>query len=216
MAEELNPADFLQRLPIELSDSTPKKSPIERYRGVVNVLLYSTILLSCILSDHHKTSFLTYELIETLGYLFVGVAILGRLWCGIYLFGKKSKKLCMDGPYSVCRNPLYLFSGMTIVGVGAQSFNIAVMVAVAVIFSGYYYFVIKREERRLETLFGDEYKKYCRAVPRIIPRFRNYQTPETIELPVHVFLPLLARCSWSVFLIGATQLINVLKENGGY
>jgi protein-S-isoprenylcysteine O-methyltransferase Ste14 len=43
------------------------------------------------------------------GLLLVGIATVGRLWCSLYISGRKSAELVMDGPYSICRHPLYFF-----------------------------------------------------------------------------------------------------------
>ena len=44
------------------------------------------------------------------GCLCVGAAMAGRMWCAQYIAGYKNDVLVREGPYSVCRNPLYFFS----------------------------------------------------------------------------------------------------------
>lgn len=41
------------------------------------------------------------------GIMSVGVAILGRLWCSLYIAGRKDRILVVHGPYSLSRNPFY-------------------------------------------------------------------------------------------------------------
>ena len=55
--------------------------------------------------------------IKLIGYALIGVGAVGRMWCGVYIAGRKNKELCQDGPYSLCRNPLYVFSFIGTVGV---------------------------------------------------------------------------------------------------
>jgi hypothetical protein len=121
------------------------------------------------------------------------------------------KELCRDGPYSICRNPLYLFSFIAGIGVAAQCHSRVVMIVFASIFCGYYFLVIKAEEKRLAALFGDEYEEYCRAVPRIIPRFRIYRTSETISVPMKDFFPAMVKGLWPIMAAAAAELIQILS-----
>jgi protein-S-isoprenylcysteine O-methyltransferase Ste14 len=188
-----------------------RKSRIERYRFIVNILLYSMVLASCFEFNHREAWNLSYRLMEILGYVLVGMGILGRLWCGMYVFGRKSKKLCKTGPYSVCRNPLYFFSFITGMGVAAQSNSPVVLIAFAAIFWGYYFLVIKSEEKGLAALFGREYEKYLQTVPCIIPRPRRYHSPENMIVSSRAFLPAMAKSIWPVLLVASADLIEMLK-----
>ena len=53
-----------------------------------------------------------------IGCALVGIAIVGRLWCAQYIAGYKDNTLVREGPYSMCRNPLYFFSFLGTIGVG--------------------------------------------------------------------------------------------------
>ena len=50
--------------------------------------------------------------------IFLG--IVGRLWSTLYIGGRKSAEVVTGGPYSMTRNPLYVFSTLAAAGVGAQ------------------------------------------------------------------------------------------------
>jgi protein-S-isoprenylcysteine O-methyltransferase Ste14 len=206
-------------IPLPLQSTRPvptihRKSRIERYRSLVNVLLYSLVFASCLLGGYPKGWRLSYRLLEILGFIVVVLGVLGRVWCGMYVWGRKSRELCKAGPYSVCRNPLYIFSFATGMGIAAQCHSIAVMAAFASIFWGYYYLVIKEEEKGLASLFGSEYLDYCKAVPRLVPQLRRYHTPEMILVPFRAFFPVMVKSAWPVLLAAAAELIGVLKANG--
>jgi len=55
------------------------------------------------------------------GILLAGVGALGRLWCSLYIGGRKTHELVSAGPYGWCRNPLYLFSLIGALGVGLST-----------------------------------------------------------------------------------------------
>jgi protein-S-isoprenylcysteine O-methyltransferase Ste14 len=55
------------------------------------------------------------------GLILVGIATVGRLWCSLYISGRKSAELVVEGPYSICRHPLYLFSLLGVTGLGLAS-----------------------------------------------------------------------------------------------
>ena len=46
---------------------------------------------------------------------------------------------------------------------------------------------IRSEERVLEELFGDAYRRYCSQVPRFIPALRRPHTQGTVALDSAVF-----------------------------
>jgi protein-S-isoprenylcysteine O-methyltransferase Ste14 len=79
---------------------------------------------------------------------------------------KPTKALVTVGPYRYSRNPMYV--GMTLLYLGTTIWQntvwplVALPVVLAVIDRG----VIRREERYLEGLFGDDYRRYRDRVRR--------------------------------------------------
>src|ERR1700674_3168149 len=59
-------------------------------------------------------------LIEVAGVFLILLSILGRTWCTLYIGGRKRRELITQGPYSIVRNPLYLFSSIGAAGIAAQ------------------------------------------------------------------------------------------------
>ena len=114
---------------------------------------------------HH----VVHEAIEEAGALLIGACIVGRVFCTLYIGGRKNSQLVRYGPYSVTRNPLYLFSlaGATGAGLSSGSLVIGGLFGFAfwLLLSG----AVRGEERRLLEGFGPDYAAYKREVPRWIP-----------------------------------------------
>ena len=149
---------------------------------------------------------------ETLSYLLVAVATLGRVWCGIYIFGHKNKVLCRDGPYSICRNPLYVFSFLGAMGVAIASNRILLIIGFTSISCCYYFQVVKFEEKRLAQLFGREYETYCSSVSRFRPNFRNYWSRKKLEVDPQLIFHAIVKNMWFFWLLFALEIIKALKR----
>ncbi len=146
------------------------------------------------------------------GVFMVGVATVGRLWCNLYICGYKSGKLIIAGPYSMCRNPLYFFSLIGAIGLGLTTETISIAVLFLAVFSVYYPFVIRVEEKRLSKIHGAEYEQYRKEVPGFIPSLRRFHEPDEYVVRAKVFRKSLFDAMWFVWLIGIMEVIEVLHE----
>ena len=132
--------------------------------AIIIVLAFTTLVFGG--SRHDE---LMHEYIETLGLALVMVGIGGRLWATLYIGGRKSAVVVSTGPYSMTRNPLYLFSSIAAAGVGAQTGSYVVTCLSLVLCAAFFHVVARREERFLSATLGDEYFSYLRRVPRFLP-----------------------------------------------
>jgi protein-S-isoprenylcysteine O-methyltransferase Ste14 len=188
------------------------KSAVERHRGWINVAMWSFIFVTVISTRPKEQEYRIYDFEELAGFILIAVSTMGTLWCGAHIFGRKSKQLCQDGPYSVCRNPLYLFSGLGGLGVVMVSSRLILVIVFLLVFCVNYFLVVKFEEKRLSQLFGKEYGSYTERVPRLIPRFRNYRTREKIEVDLQRHLWGIVKSTRFLWMAFALELIEVLKE----
>lgn len=85
----------------------------------------------------------------TLGMVGVSLATVGRLWCALYISGRKNNTLVTSGPYSLCRHPLYVCNFLGIVGLGAMTESLMVTAVLASAFALMYPAVIRTEDRFL-------------------------------------------------------------------
>lgn len=88
-----------------------------------------------------------------------------------------AKKLCTSGPFAHVRNPLYLgnmmiYSSMVLIAGGA--IPLVMLAATLLFFAMQYSLIISLEEETLAKLFGKDYERYKKAVPRWIPRLRRW------------------------------------------
>ena len=124
----------------------------------------------------------THELIERCGLLLIAAGIIGRAWCSLYIGGRKRAEIVDTGPYSVSRNPLYMFSFVAAGGMGAQTGSMTVAVALTLIAVLVFAATVRREEAWLSAAFGQGYSDYCSRVPRFIPDFRLWRSEDTLEV----------------------------------
>ena len=158
---------------------------------------------------------LTHEAMEMSGFLLLIIGGLGRIWSSIYIAGRKDKELCTSGPYSLCRNPLYLFSFIGMIGVflGLQSLSLC-SIAVC-LFLIYYRIVITSEEARLERFFGDEFAAYCQTTPRFFPTFQDYRkVTEPLLTQPHVIERGIGEVFWFLSAIVSIEVLETVHHHG--
>ena len=148
------------------------------------------------------------------GMILVGIASLGRMWCSLYIAGYKDDKLVTQGPYSICRNPLYFFSMIGVLGIGCATETLTFPFIFILLFALYYPFVIKSEEKRLEQLFGVSFKQYTKSVPAFFPRFSTFSEPKDYLVKPTVYRRHIFSALWFVWLVGILELIEGLREIG--
>lgn len=159
-----------------------------------------------------------HEVFDMVGLFCLFVCAIGRVYATAFLGGRKNQTVVDYGPFSVVRNPLYVFSLIGITGIALMSNHIVVMLALPVAFYFLYQALIKREECFLEETFGQSYRDYKQAVPRFWPKFSNYRSPETMEVaPKLLFQAARDALLWflpfALFeLVEAAQAVNWLPE----
>ncbi len=85
---------------------------------------------------------------------------------------KQNDKLLQDGIYRLVRHPRYLSAGIGIIANAIITNYVGLYILILLLFSAGYVMLLL-EERELIERFGEEYRRYQREVPRIIPRWRK-------------------------------------------
>ncbi len=119
------------------------------------------------------------ETVDMIGLFLIITAVLGRFWAIIYIGGRKSNLVFQDGPYSIARHPLYLFSTIGTVGFGLMMGSIVLTVLLAGVTFLILNSTAEQEEQFLRTTYGSDYDEYAARVPRIIPNFSLFETEKT-------------------------------------
>jgi protein-S-isoprenylcysteine O-methyltransferase Ste14 len=164
---------------INSSFSTYEKLRINLLRGMFLLLLPILVIVHAPLSETFPG-----ELMENLGLVLIVGGVLGRAWSILYIGGHKNRKVITDGPYSLCRHPLYLFSTIAVLGFGMMLQSVLLVVVLTGVFGGALYYNALREEERLRRMFGPDYDRYARTTPAIIPAIGNFHTKEEVTFSV--------------------------------
>lgn len=191
----------------EPSSSTSMMVGFARWRKPVSRLIATGFLVTLLLTDASPSPVLNMTT-EVSGILLISAAVLGRIWCALYIAGRKNAELCVDGPYSLCRNPLYLFSSVGVVGFAFVAGSLPLGLALVPVFWGYHHFVIKAEEANLRALFGAAYAEYCARVPRIIPRPALYWSRTHVLVDSRIMLRALSEVAWFLIALALTEIIE--------
>ena len=162
---------------------------------------------------------LIFQFTRMAGLSLVLIAVLGRCWCMLYLGGHKGSNLISQGPYSISRNPLYVFSLCAVTGMGALSGSLLLGPVLALFVYAVFNNVIDEEEILLQKVFGSTYQAYCQRVPRMVPRLSLWNSPGKLEislgglartlrdaLPYFLIWPVFALAQW----LQINELVPVL------
>ena len=124
-----------------------------RYLGLVPIALGAIIYVFCSLS-----------------FVFIGK--------GTPIPFTPTKELIVTGLYRFVRNPLYIAAVFVLAGEALLFQSIGIFIYCLVMF-GIFNFHVLMEETFLADKFGETYERYCKAVPRWIPRLTPYRGYES-------------------------------------
>jgi len=188
-------------------------SRFQRWRRLVIFILL--VFLTCfLLFVRSSQSEMMHDRIEAYGVALIMLGIGGRLWSILYVGGKKAARLVTTGPYSIMRNPLYLFSSIAAAGVGAQMGSFVATIGFAILCALTFYFVILREEKFLQSTMGQAYNAYMARVPRFFPKFKLYRDEKEVTFrPAILKQTLIDGCVFFIS-IPVFELIEMAQDKG--
>lgn len=144
---------------------------MRKKRVVVPKLLFLPVICIALVSHHtwNEEGLVNLSL-EVSAFALVAVAAVGRIWVSAFMAGRKNHELVVDGPYSIVRNPLYLFSLLGFIGAGLAFEQLTFALLFGLIFLATHLPTILGEERFLRERFGEQFEEYTCRVPRLVPR----------------------------------------------
>jgi protein-S-isoprenylcysteine O-methyltransferase Ste14 len=156
-------------------------SQAQRKLVIAASVLFAVVFLIVAASEWEDGSAM-HEGIEWAGIALIVICILGRTWSTLFIGGRKNSTLTTDGPYSVSRNPLYLFSIIGAAGIGAQFGSFTVALVCGFFAWVVFLWTVWREEAALLATFSDNYRQYVARVPRFLPKPGLWHSPPMLTV----------------------------------
>lgn len=154
-----------------------------------------------------------HEAIEKTGLALILVAVLGRAWCALYIGGRKKTELVREGPYSLSRNPLYVFSIIGAAGIGAAAGSLVLSAVLAGICFFVFHWITRREEAFLAEAFGAAFARYSADVPRFFPAFGKWRDADQLMVTPRTVVRTLFESSLFFLAFPAFEAVEWLQQS---
>ena len=182
------------------------------FSRLVGALFFCALIVS--LSAWRETEPFPWVVLSWMGWIFITVGAIGRIWCSSHIGGKKNVALVATGPYSVCRNPLYFFSFLAGIGGMFLTHTYLFPLLFAALFLSYYAKVIASEEEALLTIHGADYRYYYAHVPRFWPKFGLLSEPMAKTVSATHFFRSFGEVTWFFVAGGLITFLEHLHLSG--
>jgi protein-S-isoprenylcysteine O-methyltransferase Ste14 len=149
------------------------------------------------------------ESIEILAFGLIALAVLGRTWCTLYIGGRKKREIVDTGPYSLSRNPLYVFSVVGALGIGMTTGSLGLGLLLAGFTFLVFDRVVRREEGWLAARFGEAYVRYRARTPRWLSPRACWRDAERLEVRPRLVLTTFRDAS---LMLLALPLVEAVEE----
>lgn len=185
-----------------------------KYNRILISRIAGAVFVALLLVTASRHTGFARDLLFLLGTVLTAVGTMGRLWCSLYINGYKNADIITQGPYSISRNPLYLFSFVAATGLGFATGTLTFGLGLAAIFLLTYRYVIRHEEEFLAAKFGDKFRAYCAATPRFFPKWGGLREPESYTVDVRSIRRTIGDAVWFIWVLGVLVVIQGLHDHG--
>ena len=174
---------------------------------LLRVALFGLVLVALISEPLHiaNTSIVADILFHGLGL---------RLWAILYVGQRKSRELTITGPYSVCRNPLYVGTVLLTLGTCLSFENLVVCLFALAVVVPLHVVIVLAEEKHLREIFGVEYARYMQRTPRFWFRWSAYHSSPEVSVSIKVLRRTVFNAIGVLMIPPATLLVDTLRDHG--
>jgi len=188
---------------------------IARQRITVSRIFGVLVLfLALFTTSSFKEDSLIDTVLEMSGLFLLTICSIGRLWALLYISGYKKLELITEGPYSIVRHPLYVFSLIGAIGIGLASENILVLAALVIFYLLYYPLTILVEEKKLVDKFDQAYLDYIKSTPRFLPKLSLYKGSVQYQINADVYVKKMILGMWFIWIFIILHIIEMLQQSG--
>ncbi len=188
---------------------------VEQNRTAMTKIFAVIMVLILLLSNCSWDACKPFDyLLEWIGIFLLAVSAFGRLWASLYISGHKIDQIICEGPYSIVRHPLYVFTFIGMVGIGLVAGNVFVLAGLVMFFFLIYPLVIISEERELIKIHGETYLSYMRTVPRFLPKVSLLNEPVSFNVHAIIYRKAIFDAIWFIWCIIPFKVIGSLHQAG--
>jgi len=144
------------------------------------------------------------------------IGCLGRVWCSAFIAGYKERWLITDGPYSVCRHPLYVFSFIGGIGIGLTTRSIAITLFTMLLLGTLFTLAARAEDQLLANTHQRAFEEYEKRTPAWWPRWASYRVAPTVEMRPTIFRKAFMDATAFILLYALIDTARALREAGAF
>jgi protein-S-isoprenylcysteine O-methyltransferase Ste14 len=193
-------------------DIKPVNQTARRHLVQVGAVMVAAVL---VLGQPALAAHDVHEALEMTGMVFLLACIFGRLWAILYVGGRKNAELVTEGPFSITRNPLYVFSCLGAFGIGLMFGSV---IAAALLFGlafAVLHVTARGEAAFLAARFGPAYAAYAARTPFFWPDPRLYRSGgEFAAFSPRVLNKTFFDAIWFLAAFPAVEAVEALHEAG--
>jgi protein-S-isoprenylcysteine O-methyltransferase Ste14 len=201
--------------------AVPKESPmtVQPFRQSIRIgALRGSFLLALPLILFTRSAWSEpewlFDIFEVSGIFLIILAVLGRFWAILYIGAVKNRTVMQDGPYSICRHPLYLFSTLGVLGLGLMLGSLVLTAVLGAATFAILTATARREEAFLRGHFGPAYAAYADRVPLIWPKPSLFRAEPTVTASVAALRVNFADALVFLAFIPLAEFMEGVKEAG--
>ena len=150
----------------------------------------------------------------SVGLVLVAVGFGFRVWVSTYQAGHKNKDLITQGPYSLCRNPMYLSNIVGGLGAALATETITIPVLFLMVCLLHYRRVIANEEANLLRIHGAAYEAYKAVTPRLIPSLKGFSQPDEYLVRVRSLAAKIPLAVFPILAVAVIVFVSALHADG--